>query len=311
MQHSTTRHIPVLLTEAMAALRPKAGGVYVDGTFGGGGHSAAILNVAGTKVIAIDRDVRALERGKERLADAGDRVRFVRGSFADMEDLVHGAGERSADGILLDLGLSSDQLDEPERGFSFMADGPLDMRMSGEGMTAGELLETYPQKDLEHILRDYGDERNARRIAAAIVREREQGAIETTGQLADLVLRAYRGLPKPKRVHVATKTFQALRIAVNDEFGAIRSAIPQAIGLLSPGGRLAVITFHSGEDRLVKQLLRDAAKGCICPPRAPRCICGKTPLIRIVQSKAIVPGESEITSNPRSRSAQLRIAEKI
>jgi 16S rRNA (cytosine1402-N4)-methyltransferase len=309
---SPSGHIPVLLDEAVAALQPRAGGVYVDGTFGGGGHARAILERAPqARVIAIDRDAEAVERGRELQAEVGEkRLQLVHGNFADLQELLAERGVPAVDGVLLDLGLSSYQLDDPERGFAFRFDGPLDMRMDPtSGVPASDLANRLDERALADLLWRYGDERRSRQIAAAIERERSREPITTTARLASIVEKAVggrRGAP----VHPATKSFMALRIAVNDELAALERGLAAAVAALRPGGRLAVISFHSLEDRLVKRFMRDQAADCVCPPGQPVCTCGTTPTIRIV-GKPVRPSQYEAEANARSRSATLRVAERL
>lgn len=307
-----TGHVPVLLHEAIAALTIAPGSVIVDGTFGGGGHTRAILDSApDVRVIAIDRDEDAIARGRALQAEVGEaRLSLLHGNIAAFDSLLDEAGMEEVHGVLLDLGLSSYQLDEPERGFAFRFDGPLDMRMDrSSGPTAAELVRTLNERDLADILWRYGDERQSRRIAAAIVRERERERIESTARLAHLIERAVggrRGAP----THPATRSFQALRIAVNDELAAVEQALSAAIGRLRPGGRLVVISFHSLEDRIVKTTFRAAAATCVCPPGQPVCTCDTSPTIRVV-GKPIRPSTDEANANVRSRSATLRVAERL
>ena len=301
---SEFHHVSVLLEECIEGLAIKPDGIYVDGTLGGAGHSCRIAAKLTTgRLIGIDRDNVALEAAAERLKPFEDRVTLVHANFCDMDQALQELGIDKVDGILLDLGVSSPQLDDGQRGFSYMTDAPLDMRMNGEDVRdARQIVNTWPYEELKRILYDYGEERFAPRIAAAICRRREQAPIETTLELVDVIKSA---MPASKR------SFQAIRIAVNDELGAVETVMKKAVPLLNPGGRLAVITFHSLEDRIVKNAMAEAAKGCTCPPSFPVCVCGKKPQVRIVTRKPIVSGEEELERNPRARSAKLRICEKL
>ena len=305
-------HVPVLLEEAIDALRIVDGAVVVDGTFGGGGHTCVILERHPTaKVVAIDRDEAAIARAEVMRRDFGeDRLTPIHGSFADLAALLRDAGIDLVDGVLLDLGLSSFQLDDAERGFAFRLDGPLDMRFDpGAGVSAADMVAELDERSLADLIYRNGDERRSRPIAAAIVRERARGRIDSTAQLAAIVEAAVggrRGAP----THPATQTFLALRIAVNDEMGALATGLDAAVDTLSPGGRLAVISFHSIEDRLVKRTFRAMAATCVCPPEQPICTCDTTPRIKVL-GKPIRPTEVESKGNPRSRSATLRVAERL
>lgn len=310
-------HIPVLLDAVLAALRvaERPAGRFVDGTVGAGGHAAAILTAApDAHLLGLDRDPAALALARARLAPFEGRVALRHASYEQIGALlpawleaVGGAGQ-GADGILLDLGLSSMQVDDPARGFAFMSDGPLDMRFdpSGGGLTAADLVNTWDAEALAEVLFRFGEERHARRIARAIVAARP---LSSTRQLAGVIAGAQRG-PREK-IHPATRTFQALRIAVNDELGAVERALPVAIGLLRPGGRLAVISFHSLEDRIVKQTFKTEATDCLCPSRQPVCTCGHVARVRLVTRKPLRPADEEIAANPRSRSARLRVVERL
>ena len=305
-------HVPVLLDEAIDALRIADGAVVVDGTFGGGGHTSVLLERHPTaKVIAIDRDEAAIARAEAMRQDFGDdRLTPVHGSFADLTALLRDADVDQVDGVLLDLGLSSFQLDDAERGFAFRLDGPLDMRFDpGAGVSAADLIAELDERSLADLIYRNGDERRSRPIAAAIVRERARGRIDSTAQLAAIVEAAVGGR-RGSPTHPATQTFLALRIAVNDEMGALATGLDAAVDALRPGGRLAVISFHSIEDRLVKQTFRTLAASCVCPPEQPVCTCNTTPRIRVV-GKPIRPTEAESKGNPRSRSATLRVAERL
>ena len=306
-------HIPVLLHEVLEGLAIRPDGIYVDGTLGGAGHSSRIAAKLTTgRLIGIDRDNVALEAAAERLKPYEDRVTLVHANFCDMDQALQELGIDKVDGILLDLGVSSPQLDDGQRGFSYMTDAPLDMRMNGEDVRdARQIVNKWSYEELKRILYDYGEERFAPRIAAAICRRREQAPIETTLELVDVIKSAMPASALREKQHPAKRSFQAIRIAVNDELGAVETVMEKAVPLLNPGGRLAVITFHSLEDRIVKNAMAEAAKGCTCPPSFPVCVCGKKPQVRIVTRKPIVSGEEELERNPRARSAKLRICEKL
>lgn len=310
---SEFHHVSVLLEECIQGLAIKPDGIYVDGTLGGAGHSSRIAAKLTTgRLIGIDRDNVALEAAAERLRPFEDRVTLVHANFCDMDQALQGLGIDKVDGILLDLGVSSPQLDDGQRGFSYMTDAPLDMRMNGEDTRdARQIVNTWSYEELKRILYDYGEERFAPRIAAAICRRREQAPIETTLELVDVIKSAMPASALREKQHPAKRSFQAIRIAVNDELGAVKTVMKKAVPLLNPGGRLAVITFHSLEDRIVKNAMAEAAKGCTCPPSFPVCVCGKKPQVRIVTRKPIVSGEEELERNPRARSAKLRICEKL
>lgn len=307
-------HHSVLPTEVLQYLAPQAGGVYLDGTLGGGGHSELILEASGPdgQLYGIDRDTSALQSASARLARFGNRFHPLHGTFGDMVDLLAAQGVRAVDGVLLDLGVSSPQLDRAERGFSFRAEGPLDMRMDpSRGETAAELVNSLSERELEQAIKEYGEERWARKIAQRIVAARQEQPFETTLQLAELVERTIPRRFQEDRIHPATRTFQALRILVNGELDQVTRGLEAAIGLLRPGGRLVVISFHSLEDRIVKQGLRDAATGCRCPRQLPQCVCGQLPLVRVMTSRPVTAGVAELAANPRSRSAKLRAAERL
>ena len=310
---SEFHHVSVLLEECIQGLAIKPDGIYVDGTLGGAGHSSRIAAKLTTgRLIGIDRDNVALEAAAERLRPFEDRVTLVHANFCDMDQALQGLCIDKVDGILLDLGVSSPQLDDGQRGFSYMTDAPLDMRMNGEDTRdARQIVNTWSYEELKRILYDYGEERFAPRIAAAICRRREQAPIETTLELVDVIKSAMPASALREKQHPAKRSFQAIRIAVNDELGAVETVMKKAVPLLNPGGRLAVITFHSLEDRIVKNAMAEAAKGCTCPPSFPVCVCGKKPQVRIVTRKPIVSGEEELERNPRARSAKLRICEKL
>ncbi len=303
-------HKPVLFRETIEALRIDPDGLYIDGTMGGGGHSEAILQrLTGGRLLSIDQDPDAIAAGGERLAKYPQST-VVRGNFAQMKELARGQGMERADGILLDIGVSSRQLDAPERGFSYHHDAPLDMRMSQEGLSARDLVNTLPQQELARILARYGEERSAGRIAAGICKAREQGEIATTLQLAEVVKASVPAAVRRAEGHPARRTFQALRIAVNGELDRLQEGLEAAFELLAPKGRLAVITFHSLEDRIVKQEMARWCQGCTCPPDFPVCVCGKKPQGKLVYKKGLSPSEEELLENPRARSARLRVFEK-
>ncbi|MBQ7523111.1 MAG: 16S rRNA (cytosine(1402)-N(4))-methyltransferase RsmH [Oscillospiraceae bacterium] len=306
-------HRSVLLDECIEGLNIRPNGVYVDGTLGGAGHSFQIAQrLDGGRLIGIDRDPIALAAAGERLAPFAERVTLVHDNFENLTAVLEKLGIDGVDGILLDLGVSSPQLDDAERGFSYMADAPLDMRMNGEDtLTAFAVVNEWPREELRRILFDYGEERYAPLIAAAIEREREKKPIKTTLELAEIIKRAMPPAALREKQHPAKRSFQAIRIAVNDELGAVEKVMRDAPDCLKPGGRLCVISFHSLEDRLVKNGMQAAAKGCICPPEFPVCVCGRTPKMRLITKKPITASETELNENPRSRSAKLRIAEKL
>lgn len=310
---SEFHHVSVLLQECIDNLNIKPDGIYVDGTLGGAGHSSRIAAKLTTgRLIGIDRDPVALKAAGERLSPFGDRVTLVHSNFCEIKQVLKDLNIEGVDGILLDLGVSSPQLDDGSRGFSYMADAPLDMRMNNEdALTAHTVVNTWPQEELKRILYTYGEERYAPQIAAAICRRREEKPIETTLELVDVIRSAMPAAALREKQHPAKRSFQAIRIAVNDELGAVEKVMGDAIGALNPGGRLAIITFHSLEDRIVKQGMAEAAKGCTCPPNFPVCVCGKKPQVRLISRKPIVSGEEELEINPRARSAKLRVCEKI
>ena len=310
---SEFHHISVLLQECIDGLDIKPDGIYVDGTLGGAGHSSQIAKRLTTgRLIGIDRDPVALRAAGERLKPYEDRVTLVHSNFCEIADVLKELGISGVDGILLDLGVSSPQLDDGQRGFSYMADAPLDMRMNGQDtLTAAEVVNTWPKEELKRILYDYGEERYAPQIAAAICRVREGKKIETTLELVDIIRSAMPPAALREKQHPAKRSFQAIRIAVNDELGSVEKVMADAIPLLNPGGRLAVITFHSLEDRIVKTGMVAATKGCTCPPSFPVCICGNKPKVKLISRKPIVASAEELEENPRSRSAKLRVCEKI
>ena len=309
----TFQHASVLLDECIEALNVRPGGIYLDGTLGGAGHSLEIAKRLTTgRLIGVDRDPAALEAAGQRLAAYMDRVTLVHSNFRALGAILDELGIGTVDGMLFDLGVSSPQLDDGSRGFSYMSDAPLDMRMDpGDSLTAREIVNTWPREELRRILFEFGEERYAPLIAAAIERRREQKPIETTLELVDVIRSAMPPQALREKQHPAKRSFQAIRIAVNDELSSVSDAMHAAIDRLSPGGRLAVITFHSLEDRIVKNAMQEAARGCTCPPEFPVCVCGKKPKIRILTRKPVVSGERELAGNPRARSAKLRAAEKL
>ena len=310
---SEFHHVSVLLEECIENLNIKPDGIYVDGTLGGAGHSSQIAKRLTTgRLIGIDRDPVALKAAGERLAPWADRVTLVHSNFCEIASVLEDLGIPGVDGILLDLGVSSPQLDDGARGFSYMADAPLDMRMNNEdALTAHTVVNTWSYEELKRILYDYGEERYAPKIAAAICSRREQKPIETTLELVDIIRGAMPPAALREKQHPAKRSFQAIRIAVNDELGSVEKVMADAIPCLNKGGRLAIITFHSLEDRIVKNGMADAAKGCTCPPKLPVCVCGNKPKVKLITRKPIVSGEIELERNPRARSAKLRVCEKI
>ncbi len=310
---SEFHHISVLLDECIEGLNIKPDGIYVDGTLGGAGHSSQIARRLTTgRLIGIDRDPIALKAAGERLAPYADRVKLVHSNFCEIASVLKELEIDGVDGILLDLGVSSPQLDDGERGFSYMADAPLDMRMNNEdSLTAHQVVNTWPYEELKRILYDYGEERYAPKIAAAICSRREVKPIETTLELVDVIRGAMPPAALREKQHPAKRSFQAIRIAVNDELGSVEKVMRDAIPCLNPGGRLAIITFHSLEDRIVKTGMTAASKGCTCPPNFPVCVCGKKPQVKLISRKPIVSGQEELDRNPRARSAKLRVCEKL
>lgn len=304
-------HEPVLYQEVMEYLQPRPGGKFVDGTLGAGGHTAGLLRASAPdgRVLGLDRDEDALAFARRRLEEFGERVTFVRATFAEMDQIAPIHSFAAVDGILLDLGLSSRQLGDAARGFSFRGDGPLDMRFDRSGgQTAADLVNNLDEDEIEHLLRRYGEVRRSRKLAQAIVRARP---LQNTRQLASVIEAEAAGSKRSgSRIHPATQVFQALRIAVNEELETLSAGLKAALALLKRGGRLAVISFHSLEDRLVKQFFREQSRECICPPEQPICTCNAQPVLRLVTRKVVKPTQSEITRNPRSRSARLRVAEK-
>ena len=310
---SEFHHVSVLLDECIQALNIKPDGIYVDGTLGGAGHSSQIAARLTTgRLIGIDRDPKALKAASERLAPYADRVTLVHSNFSQLDEVLDNLGIAGVDGILLDLGVSSPQLDEAERGFSYMADAPLDMRMNSEDtLSAYEVVNTWPREELRRILYEYGEERYAPQIAAAIDRRRAEKPIATTLELVDVIRSAMPPAALREKQHPAKRSFQAIRIAVNDELGAVGRVLEVAVPKLNRKGRLAIITFHSLEDRLVKNGMAANAKGCTCPPNFPVCICGNKPKVKLISKKPIVSGSEELERNPRARSAKLRVCEKL
>ena len=308
----TFRHLPVLLEPVLAGLQPRPGGRYIDCTVGGGGHSEAILQASSPdgRLLGLDQDPAALAAAGSRLDPFGERVRLERTNFRHLAEVARGAGFTGVQGILFDIGVSSHQLDEGERGFSFHQDAPLDMRMDPEGpVTARDLVNQLTASELTRIFRDYGEERWASRVAQFVV---ERRPIETTGELVEAIKAAIPAAVRHGGPHPARRTFQALRIAVNDELGVLEQGLAQALGLLAPGGRLAVITFHSLEDRIVKQTMAEWARDCICPPGQPVCTCGgHKAQVRLVSRKPVTASDAETAANPRARSAKLRLVERL
>ena len=310
---SEFHHVSVLLWECIEGLNIKPDGIYVDGTLGGAGHSSEIVKrLENGRHIGIDRDNVALKAAGERLAPWADKVTLVHSNFCEIKQVLDDLNIEGVDGILLDLGVSSPQLDDGARGFSYMADAPLDMRMNNEDpLTAHDVVNTWPYEELKRILYDYGEERYAPQIASAICKKRELKPIETTLELVDVIRSAMPPAALREKQHPAKRSFQAIRIAVNDELGSVEKVMRDAIPKLNKGGRLAVITFHSLEDRIVKNAMVAASKGCTCPPSFPVCVCGKKPQVKLITKKPIVSGEEELEMNPRARSAKLRICEKL
>ena len=306
-------HKSVLLNETVDGLSIKPDGVYVDGTLGGGGHAMSVCRKLGSKgsFIGIDRDPAAIEAACARLAGFGENVKVIRGNYRDMKSVLSELGIDAVDGIMLDLGVSSYQLDTPERGFSYRSDGPLDMRMdSHQTMSAADVVNSYSEQDLCRVIRDYGEERFADRIAARIVRERGKDPIRTTLQLAELVRESIPAKFRRTGGHPAKRTFQAIRIETNDELNILKDSIDMMIGLLKDRGRLCIISFHSLEDRIVKSVFKENENPCICPPEFPVCVCGRISKGKMITRKPILPGEAELEDNPRAQSAKLRIFER-
>ena len=306
-------HKTVLLHETVDMLNVKPDGIYLDGTLGGAGHSLEICKRLTTgRLIGVDRDTVALEAAKKRLEAHLEKVTLVHSNFSELGAILDSLDIACVDGMLFDLGVSSPQLDDGERGFSYMADAPLDMRMNrDDSLTAYEIVNTWPREELRRILFEYGEERYAPLIAAAIERRRAEHPIETTLELASVIRAAMPPQALREKQHPAKRSFQAIRIAVNDELSSVSRMMQTAVGRLASGGRLAVITFHSLEDRIVKNSMAEAAKGCICPPSFPVCVCGRKPSVKVLTHKPIVSGEQELNENPRARSAKLRVCEKL
>ena len=306
-------HRPVLLQECVEALNIRPGGVYLDGTLGRAGHSEQIARRLTTgRLICVDRDQAALDAARERLAPWMDQTTLVHSNFDQVDAILDKLSLPGVDGMLFDLGVSSPQLDDGSRGFSYMTDAPLDMRMDREeGLTAADIVNRWPQEELRRIISQYGEERFAPQIAGAIVRRRGDKPIATTLELVEIIKSAMPAKALREKQHPAKRTFQAIRIAVNDELSSVERMLQRAVPRLNRGGRLAVITFHSLEDRVVKTGLAGFARGCTCPPDFPVCVCGKTPDIRLVNKKPILPSQREVEENPRARSAKLRAAEKL
>lgn len=308
------RHTSVMAREVLSCLECADGRTYVDGTLGGGGHTLEILKASGPagRVIGIDLDSFALKAARERLAEYGDRVTLVKGNYRDIKAILKDLGIGHVDGVVLDLGVSSYQFESPERGFSFRFDSRLDMRMdTSAAYSAYDLVNTLEAEELKRIFKEYGEEREAGRIARSIVRAREIKPVETTGDLVRIIEETIPKRFQPRNIHPATRVFQALRIAVNDELGSLEKGLKDGIESLGAGGRMAVISFHSLEDRIVKNTFRDYSTGCVCPPRVPVCVCGRKPITRIITKKALTPSDEEVAENPRARSAKLRAVEKL
>ena len=310
---SELTHRPVLLDECIEALNIRPQGVYLDGTLGRAGHSREIAKRLTTgRLVCVDRDQAALDAAQERLADFREKVTLVHSNFDQVDEILDKLSLAGADGMLFDLGVSSPQLDDGERGFSYMADAPLDMRMDRSGgLTAGDVVNTWPQEELRRILFQYGEERYAPQIAAAIARRRRERPVATTLELVEIIKGAMPAKALKEKQHPAKRSFQAVRIAVNDELASVERMLQRAVPRLNRGGRLAVITFHSLEDRIVKTGLAEFARGCVCPPDFPVCVCGRTPDVKLVNRKPVLPSQRELEENPRARSAKLRVAEKL
>ena len=313
MSTNEFHHVSVLLWECIDGLNIKPDGIYVDGTLGGAGHSSQIVKRLTTgRHIGIDRDPIALKAAGERLEPYKEKVTLVHSNFCEIKQVLDDLDIEGVDGILLDLGVSSPQLDDGERGFSYMVDAPLDMRMNNEdSLSADTVVNTWSYEELKRILFEYGEERYAPKIAAAICSRREIAPIRTTLELVDIIRGAMPAAALREKQHPAKRSFQAIRIAVNDELGSVEKVMRDAIPKLNKGGRLAVITFHSLEDRIVKNAMANASKGCTCPPNFPDCVCGKKPQVKLITRKPIVSGPEELEVNPRARSAKLRICEKL
>ena len=304
-------HKPVLFEETIDSLAIRPEGLYIDGTMGGGGHSEAILQRLTTgRLLSIDQDPDAIQAAGQRLSRYPQSIR-VQGNFSSMKEIAHAQGWEQVDGVLLDIGVSSYQLDTPERGFSYHHDAPLDMRMSQQGVSARDLVNGLSEQELADVIFRYGEDRNARRIARGIVEAREQQPLETTGQLAEVIKASVPAKVRRSEGHPARKTFQALRIAVNGELDRLQEGLEAAFSLLKPQGRLAVITFHSLEDRIVKRQMAQWCQGCTCPKDFPVCVCGRSPQGQLVYKKGLAPSQQEVAENPRARSARLRVIEKL
>lgn len=307
-------HKPVLFQECVDGLAIKPDGIYVDGTLGGAGHAQGIAEKLGREgtLICIDRDEEAIEASRPRLASAECRVEIVHGNYADIKEILSDLGIDKIDGALLDLGVSSHQLDDPQRGFSYMYDAPLDMRMDkSESGGAKSIVNELSKEELTRVIRDYGEERYASRIASLIEKARAEKPIETTGELVSIIKAAIPAAARREGHHPAKRTFQAIRIAVNDELEGLKNAVEDFCDVLKPGGRLCIISFHSLEDRIVKEIFNRRENPCTCPKNIPVCVCGKKPDVKKVTKKPILPSEGEEEENPRARSAKLRICEKI
>ncbi len=310
---SSSAHVPVMLDEVLNLLQPRSGGRYVDATFGGGGHTRALLERSGPggRVLALDADLEAIARARALADQFPRRLEIAQGNFRDIEAIARGVHFDEVDGVLMDLGLSSFQLNRADRGFSFQHSGPLDMRFdTNHGISAAEIVNGWSEEDLARLFFEYGEEQRSRPIARAIVRARSESPIRTTDRLATIIENAVGGR-RGRAIHPATKAFQALRIAVNDELESLRNGLSGSLALLTAGGRLAVISFHSLEDRIVKNFMRQESTDCICPPGTPVCVCGHHARLRLVNRRVVKPSEDEIERNPRSRSAKLRVAERL
>lgn len=307
-------HVTVLRDEAVAGLNIRPGGIYVDCTLGGAGHSSLIASqlTEGGRLIAIDQDDWALDNARERLSAYMDRVTLVKSNFRHIKDIVSDLGLEGVDGVLFDLGVSSPQLDEGERGFSYNADAPLDMRMDQQAaLTAYDIINEWDEEEIAKVIWEYGEEKFSRRIARQIVQYRAKQPVQTTGELVELIKEGIPAAARRTGPHPAKRTFQAIRIAVNDELNAFKEAVADAISVLRPGGRVSVITFHSLEDRICKQVYQELSKGCTCPPSFPICACGNKATVKVITRKPILPSAEELEANPRARSAKLRVAEKL
>ncbi|MDR7318184.1 16S rRNA (cytosine1402-N4)-methyltransferase [Brevibacillus nitrificans] len=307
-------HVTVLRDEAVAGLNIRPGGIYVDCTLGGAGHSSLIASqlTEGGRLIAIDQDDWALDNARERLSAYMDRVTLVKSNFRHIKDIVSDLGLEGVDGVLFDLGVSSPQLDEGERGFSYNADAPLDMRMDQQAvLTAYDIINEWAEEEIAKVIWEYGEEKFSRRIARQIVQYRAKQPVQTTGELVELIKEGIPAAARRTGPHPAKRTFQAIRIAVNDELNAFKEAVADAISVLRPEGRVSVITFHSLEDRICKQVYQELSKGCTCPPSFPICACGNKATVKVITRKPILPSAEELEANPRARSAKLRVAEKL